>query len=172
MFLLLGLGCSSLLTIQIEDSATTTVQGASLLEDLIGDLGFEELVSMDITDNEELANQGVEPGDLVSVQLVAFDLEILDGDPDLSFIDTMTVSLSAPDLAEVDLAHQDDFPEGQPVVGMDLLAVEMVDYAVSQSMTLKTDVDAQRPDQDSVIEARYVLAIEATLRGAVKQAGG
>lgn len=164
------LGCSKLLTVQIEGTATTEVEGASLLEDLIGDLGFDSLVSMDITEAEELANQGVEPGDLVSVRLVGFDLEITEGDPDLSFIDAMAVSVTAPDLDEVEIAVQDEFPEGQALVEMELLDVDMVDYAVSQSMTLTTSVEASRPSEDSVIEARYVLEVEATLQGAARQA--
>ena len=46
--LFLFFGCSSLLTISIEETATTTVEGGTVLEDLLGDLGFEEFVTMDL----------------------------------------------------------------------------------------------------------------------------
>ena len=62
-------GCSSLLTISIEESATTTVAGGTVLEDLLGDLGFDEFVTMDLTSSEELKNQGVEPGDIAESAL-------------------------------------------------------------------------------------------------------
>lgn len=171
MPILLLLGCGKLLTVELDGTSTTAVDGGNLLQDLVGDLGFDEFARMDITEAEELANQGVEPGDLESVQLVAFDLEIVEGDPDLSFIDTLSVWVESPDLPPAELARQDAFPAGQSQVALELLGVDLVDYAVSQSMTLTTEVSASSPDEDSVIEARYVLRVEATLRDAARQAG-
>ena len=72
LFLLLG--CAELLTIEIEQTAVTVVESGTLLEDLIGDLGFSGFVSMDLTDSEELANQGVEPGDITGAKLVLLQL--------------------------------------------------------------------------------------------------
>lgn len=165
LLFLLG-GCASLLTVKIDGSATTLVEKGTLVEVLVGDLGFEELVQMDLTDEGELANQGVEPGDLVSVELIEFELEALSGSPDLDFIDWMEVSIEAPDLPEVVIASQSDFPSGEASVAMDLSGTELVDYAVSQAITLRTDVEARRPDQDTEVEARYVFRVQATLRGA------
>ena len=60
---LLMMGCTSALTITIEETSTTTVEAGTLLEDLLDDIGFDEFVTMDITASEELS-QGVAPGDI------------------------------------------------------------------------------------------------------------
>ena len=51
--------CGGLDTFTIEQTAQTTVSGASILEQLAGDLGFGDLATFDVTENETLANQGV-----------------------------------------------------------------------------------------------------------------
>ena len=78
--LLLGLAaCQSptLTTIQIDYNDTVVVEGSGLLGDLITTLGFDGFADMNITDAEELANQGVEPGDVRDVRLVSFELEAI-----------------------------------------------------------------------------------------------
>lgn len=170
MILLLLSGCASLLTVKIDGSATTVVEAATLVEVLVGDLGFDELVRMDLTEEGELANQGVEPGDLVSVELIEFELEALSGSPDLQFLDWLAVTIEAPELPEVQIASQNEFPAGQPTVEMEMTGAELVDYAVSQAITLRTDVEAERPEQDTEVEARYVFKVQATLRGARRAA--
>ncbi len=171
--LLFGLvGCKDgvLTHIEVEGSATVTLEGASILEVIAGDLGFDDFVSMDITSEEELANQGVEPGDIKDVQLVLFELEATDpAGADLSFIDAMAVGVQAPGLAAATIASANDFPDGQSLVSFDLLGVDLTDYATSESMTLTTDVTGQRPDERTTVEARYILDVGVTLQGATRR---
>ncbi len=166
-------GCSRVLTIDVEESATTVVEGSTLIEDLLGDLGFGAFVSMDITASEELANQGVEPGDITSAVMTSFVLSATDpAGADLSWITSMDLLVAAPDLDEVLVATASDFPEGQAEVAFDTTGVELVDYVVSRSMTVTTDTTARRPPEDTTVEARFVVRVEATVRGALNQARG
>lgn len=165
-------GCSRLLTIEVQGESSATIEGGTILEQLVGDLGFASFLSMDITEEEELQNQGVEPGDLVRVELTALSLEVVEGDPDLRFIDSLLVSAEAPGLPTLAVAGADDFPEGEPKVDLDVIGVDLVDYATSAEMTLRTEAEARRPDQTSRLVARYTLEVEATVRGAAKQARG
>lgn len=165
-------GCSRLLTIEVEGQSSATIEGGTILEQLVGDLGFASFLSMDITEEEELKNQGVEPGDLVRVELTELTLEVVEGDPDLRFIDSLLVSAEAPELPAIAVAGADEFPEGASLVALDLMGAELVDYATSTKMTLRTDAEARRPDQTSRLVARYTLEVEATVRGAAKQAQG
>jgi len=48
-------------------TAETLIGQGTLVEAFLGDLGFEELATLEITESEELANQGVEPGDIREV---------------------------------------------------------------------------------------------------------
>lgn len=168
LLLMGGLACQGkLVTISVEKQSTTTVEGGSILENLLGDLGFDSFVSMDLTQSEELQNQGVEPGDIVDVRLVYLELEALSPPgADLSFIDSMDVYVSAPGLDEVRVASADDFPEGQAVVSFDIADVDLTDYVVSESMTLRTDVTGHRPDEDTEVEARFAVDVGVTVKGA------
>ena len=166
MTLLLAVGCSRLTTLHIEESAQTTVEEGTLLEDLLGDFGFESFVTMDLTQSEEMKNQGAEPGDVRNVELVLFELEALDPDgADLSFIESMDILVQAPGLEERLLASADDFPEGQALVAFTLGEVDLTPYVVSQSMTITTDVTAHRPDQDTLVEARFQVDVGVTGQG-------
>lgn len=158
-----------LTTIDIEGSATTQIEGASILETLVGDLGFESFVSMNLVESEELENQGVEPGDIKNARLVSFELEAMSpSDGDLSFIDEMTILVSAPGLDEAALASADDFPGGTPLVAFDVQDVDLTEYIVSESLTIGTDVTGRRPDETTVVEARYLIEVGVTLQGATK----
>ena len=168
-FLLGGLlACNDtvLTTIDIEDSAVTEIEGATILETLVGDLGFESFVSMNIVESEELQNQGVAPGDIKNARLASFELEAVSpSDGDLSFLEDMAILVSGPDLPEELLASADAFPEGEPLVVFDLEDVDLTDYIVSESLTLSTDVTGSRPEQTTTVEARFRLEVGVTLQG-------
>ena len=75
--LLTILSCSDgeLFVLPIEESAEATVPAADPLTgnlvDLVGDLGFSQFSEMEISESEELQNQGVAPGDIrISVEKV------------------------------------------------------------------------------------------------------
>lgn len=167
MVLFALLGCSgALVQIQITERADTVVPGASLLEELAGDLGFDALTTMDLTANEELANQGVEPGDIQDVQLIDFRLTVLEPDTqDLSFLDEMAVYVEAPGLPREQVAAQASFPEGQGEVRFVLTGLDLTPYAVSERMTLGTEVTGRRPDEDTTVRATVTLDVGVTAQG-------
>lgn len=164
------LACQSgLFHIDVNESSKTTVPRGSILEDLLGDLGFEDFVSMDITAAEELQNQGVEPGDIEEVFLTSLVLAT-DAEHDLSFLGTMEVYVESPGLEKVRVAWQDDFPEGVSIVEFNLDDVDLTEYVVSQSVTITTEVNAHSPDDDTPVEARIGLDVGVTASGACNQA--
>ena len=88
--MLLWMACSSLFRIRISDESITTVEQGTLLEQFAGDMGFGEFVSMDLTSSAELANQGVEPGDISEVYMENLELEAVSPDgSDLAFISSV-----------------------------------------------------------------------------------
>ena len=173
MLLLFVLGCGaldSLLTVEISETSQVMVEQGTVLESLLGDLGFGEFVSMNLTESQELANQGVEPGDIESVTLTVMELEAIEPDgSDLSFMESMVFYAEAPDVDKVQIASSPGFPEGEPLVAFTLEDVDLTPYVVSESMTLSTDVNAGRPEQDTLVEARFTLQVKATIQGAKNQ---
>jgi hypothetical protein len=157
----------TLIVIEVDEETTTTVEPGTILEELIGDLGLDGFLDMDITASSELQNQGVEPGDISSVALTLFELEVLSPDGgDLSFLDSVELYEEAPDLPEVRVASAMDFPDGEGRVVFDLDAVDLTDYVVSQSMTFSTEIAGHRPDETTEIRAHFVLDVGVTTQGA------
>jgi hypothetical protein len=170
---LVALACGKLFSITISDEVTTTVQKGTLLEDLTGDLGFGDLVAMDILDAQELQNQGVEPGDVQEVEMVQFDLEATAPEgADLSFLQELELYVEAPDLPRELVASSDDFPEGQALVQLDLTGVDLTPYVVSRSMTLVTEIRGSRPSEDTEVTAIWALRVGVTGQGACNEASG
>ena len=164
------LACQSgLFHIDVSESSKATIESGTILEDLLGDLGFADFVAMDITAAEELQNQGVEPGDIQEVFLTQLVLAA-DAEQDLSFISGMEVYVESPGLEKVRVAWQDTFPEGQAIVEFNLDDVDLTEYVVSQSVTITTEVDAHRPEEDTQVEARIGLDVGVTASGACNQA--
>lgn len=166
--ILLLLACDLTLTnIAVSGDTKTTVEAGSLVEDLLGDLGFSDFVSMDLTTAEELQNQNVEPGDISSAVLTDFGLEAVSGAPDLSFIETLDLLVQTEGLPELRIAFATAFPEGEPTVDFQTTGSDITEYLTSQAMTLMTDMTAHRPDEDTVVRAYWTVTVGVTTQGAV-----
>ncbi len=156
-----------LLRIEVNADSETTIAKGTLLEELVGDVGFGDFLNMDITAASELANQGVQPGDIQDVRLVSFTLEATGPEgADLGFITSLDVFVSAPGEPRVLMASQADFGDGTGVIEMELEDVDLTPYAVSQSMTIEVEVEGSRPDVDTRVKAAYGLSIGVTAQGA------
>jgi hypothetical protein len=162
------LGCGDgLFTFSVAEEAELVVEQGTVLETLVGDLGFGEFVSMDITANQGFANQGVEPGDISEVELVSFSLSASEPDgADLSFLDSVELFVEAPELPRVRVAVAEAFPVGQPTVAFGVDPIDLAPYVVSRSMTLSAEVEGRRPDQDITVVAAFELDIGVTRQGA------
>lgn len=157
--------------IDVETGASAVVPGASILEQLAGDMGFGDFVSMDLAAEDELANQGVGPGDIKDVRLIEFTLTVTDPQGgDMSWLESLELYVEAPGVERALIASADDFPEGVASVSFDLYDVDLTPYAVSEAMTLATEVSGRRPDEDTTIQADVVLDVGVTGQGACNQA--
>ncbi len=162
--------CQARLTsIEIERSAEILIPKGTLLEELLGDFGFDEFTQLDITSAEEIENQGAEPGDIRDVMLASFSLTATAPDgADLAFIDSLDLYVEAPELPRRLVASQSNFPAGQATVELELEELDLTEYAVSTSMTLTTEVTGSRPNVDTNVRADAVLVVGVTTQGACK----
>ncbi|MCB9673574.1 MAG: hypothetical protein H6737_00575 [Alphaproteobacteria bacterium] len=158
-------GCKGV-SFTVSDESEIVVEQGTLLEALLNDLQFGGFADLDITSRDAVANQGVEPGDINDVR---FDELVLSAtaptDADLSFIESLSFYVEADGLDAMLVASQDDFPEGQAVVPLDLEDVDLTDYVVQPSMTLTTNVTGSRPGVDTTVLAAFTLRIRATGKG-------
>lgn len=157
--------------IELDGADRVTVEAGTVVEDLLGDLGFDAFTDMNIVEAKELQNQGVEPGDIDGVQLVSFELSVVSpSEGDLSFFESMSVYVESPGLEPVLIAEAFDFPQDARVVSFDVYDTDLTEYVVSESMTLSTDIVAGRPSEETVVKASYLLDVGVTLQGARSQA--
>ena len=67
-----------------------------------------------------------------------------------------------PDLEPVLVASQVDFPEGESVVDFDLEDVDLVDYVVSDSMSITTEATGSVPsDTVTIHDAAFEIGVTA-----------
>ncbi|MCB9745226.1 MAG: hypothetical protein H6740_21775 [Alphaproteobacteria bacterium] len=164
-------GCTNLATIEVDFESTVTVEQGSILEQLVGSLGFGDFANMDVTSADELRNQGVAPGDINEVFLTAFTLEVTGPDAgDFAFLESLDVSVEAPGLDTKLVASSSAFGEGVKLVEMDLEPIDLTDYVVSESMTLFTDVTGRRPEVDTQVKAYVAMDVGVTAQGVRNQA--
>ena len=164
--LLLLFACEAL-TFTVTSRSRTTVEGAGILGEVLGALDFTGLDDFDLAIEQKMADQGVEDGDLNSVVLTRLALT---ADPDLSFIESMEVTVSADGVAPIVVATQDSFPEGQSTVEFDLTGADLTAAVVAGAMTFDVDVNGSAPVDDTDVRIDVEVTIEATPQGACKAA--
>jgi hypothetical protein len=159
--------CDKLSTFTISESAESTIEQGTILEDLVGDLGFGSFLDMDISQNTELRNQGIEPGDIREVRLESFVLEVTSPEGgDLSFLSDIAFYVESDGLPRERIASGADFAEGESRIELDLDDVDLTDYATAERMSIVTEVTGHRPDVDTVVKATVDLSVQATAQGA------
>jgi len=156
------LGCG-LLTFTVEDNSTTTVEG-SLVGELLGVLDLEGLDDFDVTIEQEMADQGVEPGDLDSVTLTELTLDA----DDLSFVSSMVVLVSADGVAEVSVASAEDFSSSP--VSFEMTGANLADHVVAGGMRFRVEASGSAPAEDTDIDVHVEVRVEATTQGACNAA--
>ncbi|MFN7145427.1 MAG: hypothetical protein ACK4YP_16760 [Myxococcota bacterium] len=167
--LLLG-GCvNELLTIHIEQEGSGVVEGASVLGELLTALTIGGFDDLSVNIEQELANQGVDPGDISAVHVTELVLSTPDGE-DLSFLDTIAITIVSPGLEEVRIAHAESFPEGVTSVALTLDDVDLTEYVVAESLTVNTEASGTLPAEDTTIHVLMGIDVTATVQGAAKQA--
>ncbi len=126
---------------------------------------------MHLAGNDVLSTKGVEPGDVRNVRLNSFELEAIEpAGAALSFLAPMSVRIVIEGLDAVEIASHSDFAVGESTAIFTIPEVDLTEYIVSESVTLGTEVSGELPSEDTTIEARVVIDVAVTLKGAINQA--
>lgn len=164
---LLLLACGQLFAFTVEEEASATVEGLGTLGAVLGAL---ELADFTVAMDEALVNQGVNRGDLAEARVASLVLRSPDGE--LDFIDTLSVSIEAPDVPTARIAHIEDIPEGATEVELLLDDVDLIPYLQAESLAIATEVTGTAPISDTTVIARIAVDIVATPQGACSAATG
>jgi hypothetical protein len=160
--------CGKIDQISISESSRSTIARGTLVEMFAGDIGFGELVEVDITESQELQNQGVSKEQVDSVKLTALTLTALSpAQSDFTFLDSVEFFVEAPGLERKRIARGGPFDAGDAMVELAIDDVELAPYAVSERMTITTDARGNRPDQDTTVEAQIDLLVDVNVSGVI-----
>jgi hypothetical protein len=158
------LACSNLDNIIITKSSNTTIQGGSPLN-ILDELGFVEFGTIDVSDEQEFKNRGVDIDDVDSVKVDSLTLEILSpaSGQDLTFIDNIAFYAVDADGRRELIAEGGPFQAGLRTVGLDVTDVNLKDYAKAGSFSLGTEVDGNDPQNTTTIKATVALNIDVAI---------
>ncbi len=140
----------------------TVVEGATPLEQLIGDIGFPGLADFDITESRTFQNEGYTEDDIDSVFMKSFELAIDDPQgQDFDFLGSVRFTAKADGLPDVDIAWLDPIPEEASEIELEIDPnTDLQPYVVAPEMTIETTASGRRPPQDTTIGARLVFEVD------------
>jgi hypothetical protein len=160
--------CSGIDNFQIDEKSSTTIPGATLIEQLVN-VGFAGFGNIDITQNTSLKNQGVTKDQIDSVKLSHVTMRITNppSGQDFTFMSSLKFFVEAPGVQRALIAQGGPFPEGALTVDLQIEDVELAPYAAAERMTITTEANGQRPRQDTTIEATMGLDVDVNIGGAI-----
>lgn len=160
------IGCSGGLdTFRITETATTVVQKGTLLEDLVGGLGFDGFTDMDLSSNQTLKNQGVKRSDIDSVRLKKLRLEITSPTTGqtFDFLSAISFAVSAEGIDQKRLASKDPVPDGVTLFDCAIDDLELAPYVAAPKMDITTVATGKRPSNETTIKATMELEVDVNV---------
>jgi hypothetical protein len=158
-------GCVPEVSFDVTVDGETTIEQGTLLEELLAQFGFASLVTMDLSDSREFANNDVRKDQVTGTRLTLLRLETTAPDGAvIDFIDAISFSAEAPGVDTAVVATK-NVPDGATKFDCDLADVELAPFVRAESMSLTTDVTGRRPDVDTTVKATATFAIKARVVG-------
>jgi hypothetical protein len=142
-----------------------TVPQGTLLDTLLGNLAVAGFDSIDFS--QQFQNQGVSRGDVNSVKLKSFTLDVESpADGNFDFIQSITFFAEASGSPKIQIASMDPVPKGKKelVLVVDPTA-ELAPYVVAPSMSITSQVTGSSPSADTTVNAAVVLDVEVHIPG-------
>jgi hypothetical protein len=159
--------CGGLDTFDVEESATTTIQGAGVLGVALNQaLGFTGFDNIDISDSNEFENQGVTKDDVDSVKVQAITLRVTSPtNGNFDFLESIEFYVDAAGLPKKLIALRDNIPDGQSEIELDVRDIELRDYVVKDAMSITAQGSGEVPVDDTTIKADVVMAVDVNVDG-------
>ena len=159
--------CSNLDNVSVPADGQTTIPG-SVLGGLLGPVGFLGFSDIDVSEAQEFRNQGYSKDQIDSVRLEVFTLAITAPQGgNFDFLSEVSFFAESEGLPRVEIARINPVPRGASALELEILDVELRDYAVADSMTITTTATGVTPDEDTTISAHLVLDVDVDVSGAL-----
>jgi hypothetical protein len=156
--------CNPTVSFDTTVKGSSTIPGSNIPGVLQIPANLAGLSNVSFAQQANLANNNTDKDHVDHVRVKSMTLTVTSpSGQDLSFLQTLSFFVSAPNQAQVRIAHQETFPKGVSSVQMTLDNVDLAPYAKADSFSITTQGSGTAPSQDTTIEAAMVLTIDAHL---------
>lgn len=154
-------GCNPTVNFTVPFEGEATIAGGGLVPGLLDVFGIGDLAQPDFSNTQEFENNDVRKEQVVSTRLQKLTLTIVEGDADFDFLDSLSFSVEAPDLAKERVASMDAVPEGVTTFDLDLDDLDIAAYVRADSLSLTSDIDGSQPSEDTRIRIELLFDVTA-----------
>jgi len=156
--------CDGVDNIDVPVGARARIPARTLIDDVVGLVPFDGFGSIDF--EQELRNQGVQEEDVDSVRVKTFTITIESPESQtFEFLDSIAFFVSAEGLAEARIASAAAIDPSVRTLELALDDVELEPYATAPRMTIRAEVEGERPEAETMIEAALTFDVDITVPG-------
>ena len=156
--------CNPTIDFEVPIEGEATIAGGGLVPGLLGSIGLGDLATLDLSNTQEFENNDVRKEQVVSTRLQRLSLTIVSGDPDFNFLDSLSFSVQAPDLAKQRVASK-LVPNDVVAFDLDRDDIDIAPYVRADSISLTSDINGSQPATDTRIKIQLVFAVKAEVIG-------
>lgn len=153
--------------VEVESEGRAMIPGGTVIDQLLGDLAFSGFDDIDVSQSQELENQGYTEEQIDSVRLDSLTLTVsAPAGGDFDFLESIAFFVEAEGEERVEIARLSPVPDGQTSLDVPVADVELLPYAVAESMTVTTEATGSAPDEDTTVDAHLVFDVDINVSGA------
>jgi len=167
VFVSLTCGASDIDNVEVEQDGRAQIPAGSVIDQLLGDLAFDGFDDIDVSQSQELENQGYTEDQIDSVHLETLTLTVsAPAGGNLDFLESIAFFVEAEGEERVEIARLEPVPEGVTEVDVPVADVELLPYVVAESMTVTAEAMGSAPDDDTTVDAHLVFDVDVNVSGA------
>jgi hypothetical protein len=157
-------GCSRLpLSFDVNTRSRTVIEKGTVIEQLVGTLGFGEFTNLDLSESQEFRSNDVQKRHVASARVKNLVLTITAPQGQtFDFLERIAFYVEAPGLDRKRIAHA-KVPRGAANIQCEIDDLDLASYIRAPSMSITSEVRGRRPDRDTEVQANLRIAIATVL---------
>ena len=158
------LGCEALpFEFDVPVQSSTTIEKGTLLEMVIGDFGFSDLTTFDISNTQQFKNNNAQKDQVVTAKMTKLTLSITEpADQNFDFLDSITFYVAATGEEKTKIASK-TISKGVRTFELELEEVDLAKFIKKDSISITTDVKGRRPSKNTTVKIDANFRIGARL---------
>lgn len=153
--------CNPEVEFDVPAEGDAEIEGASFVENLVGDFGFDGFGRVDVSGTQEFKSNDVRKNQVTEARATLIQLTVSNpSDANFDFVNTIAFSIEAPGVEKKEVAKK-TMPKGATTVDLDIDDLDLSPYVRAESFSITSDANAQRPPEDTTLHAKLVMHVKA-----------